>query len=117
MVLCILQISSSIRRVKLNSVGTYSGCKPLRLKDPAANQECCHIRPPGDTEPRDIRALSFITMELMQKYVKDDGAVRVDDLRRWPSDSKAVGFLSETTSANSVDRLLNVSGDSVPWSH
>ena len=79
----------------------------------AANQECCHIRSLGDTEPRDIRALSFITMELMQKYVKDGGAVGVDDLRRWPSDSKAVGFLSETTSATSVDRLMNVSEGSI----
>jgi hypothetical protein len=72
-------------------------------------QECCHDRPLTDTEPRDLRALSSITMELMQKYVKDGGAVGVDDLRRWPSDSKAVGFLSETTSATSVERLMKVS--------
>jgi hypothetical protein len=78
-----------------------------------AMQECCHDRPLADTEPRDIRALSFITMELMQKYVKDRGAVGVDDLHRWPSDSKAVRFLSETTSATSVERLMKVSGGSV----
>jgi hypothetical protein len=47
-------------------------------------------------------------MELMQKYTKDDGAVGVDDLRRWPSDSDAVGFLSETTSAASAGALIKV---------
>ena len=48
-------------------------------------------------------------MELMQKYVKDGGAIGVDDLRQWPSDSLAVTFLSETTSATSVERLMRVS--------
>jgi hypothetical protein len=48
-------------------------------------------------------------MELMQKYTKDDGAVGVDDLRRWPSDSDAVGFLSATTSAASASELKKVS--------
>ena len=33
-------------------------------------------------------------MELMQKCSKDDDAIGVEDLERWPSDSKAVGFLS-----------------------
>ncbi|RJE18044.1 hypothetical protein PHISCL_09618 [Aspergillus sclerotialis] len=44
-------------------------------------------------------------MELMQKYVKEDGAVGVDNLERWPSDSMAVDFLSTTTSADSVNEL------------
>jgi hypothetical protein len=48
-------------------------------------------------------------MELMQKYVKADGVVGVDDLRRWPLNSLAVGFLSETTSATSVGELMKVS--------
>jgi hypothetical protein len=39
------------------------------------------------SEPRDIRALSFITMELMQKYVKEDGAIGVDNIDRWHSNS------------------------------
>jgi hypothetical protein len=45
-----------------------------------ANQQVCHTRQP-DNIPRDIRALGFITMELMQKYLKDDNAVGIDDLR------------------------------------
>jgi hypothetical protein len=47
-------------------------------------------------------------MELMQKYVKEDGAIGVDNLNLWPSNSDAVGFLSATTSAASAAELLKV---------
>jgi hypothetical protein len=47
-------------------------------------------------------------MELTQKYIKEDGAVGIDDLNRWNSSSDAVGFLSATTSAMSVSELLQV---------
>ncbi|KAH7330032.1 kinase-like domain-containing protein [Rhexocercosporidium sp. MPI-PUGE-AT-0058] len=71
------------------------------------NLQCCETVD-GTGEPRDVRALSSIMMELMQKYVKDDGAVGVDNLRRWPTDGDAVAFLSETTSAASALELQNV---------
>lgn len=74
-----------------------------------ANLQCCETVD-GKGEPRDVRALSSIMMELMQKYVKDDGAVGVDNLHRWPSDCDAVAFLSETTSAASALELQNVCG-------
>jgi hypothetical protein len=74
------------------------------------DQECCHSRLLGSAELRDVRALGLITMELMQGYVKDDGAIGVDDLYRWPDSFDAVGFLSETTSASSVDEVMKVSG-------
>lgn len=45
-------------------------------------------------------------MELMQKYVKEDGVVGIEDLDRWPSDSAAVDFLSATTSASSAKQLM-----------
>jgi hypothetical protein len=45
-------------------------------------------------------------MELMQKYVKEDRAIGVDNLHRWPSNSDALGFLSATTSAASAAELL-----------
>jgi hypothetical protein len=48
-------------------------------------------------------------MELMQKYTKDDGAVGVENLERWPADSNAVSFLSQITSASSVTELSKVS--------
>jgi hypothetical protein len=44
----------------------------------------------------------------MQKYVKEDGAIRVDILPRWPSNSDALGFLSATTSAASAAEFLEV---------
>ncbi|KAK6591333.1 FAD-binding domain-containing protein [Botrytis cinerea] len=72
-----------------------------------ANQECCHsAKPRGNT--RDLRALSPIVMELMQKYVKEDEAIGIDDLHRWHPNSNAVGFLSATTSATSIKELLTV---------
>lgn len=48
-------------------------------------------------------------MELMEKCTKDDEAIGVEDLNRWPFDSDAVGFLSATTSASSVNELMKVS--------
>ena len=48
-------------------------------------------------------------MELMQGYTKDNGAISVDDLHRWPNSSDAVGFLSETTFTSSVSELMKVS--------
>ncbi|KAF2806325.1 uncharacterized protein BDZ99DRAFT_523783 [Mytilinidion resinicola] len=69
-----------------------------------ADYKCCQFRPSEKAEPRDIRALSYITMELMQGYAKGDGAVGVDDPGRWNSD--AVSVLSATTSATSVDELM-----------
>ena len=61
----------------------------------------------GSQKPlQDIRALSSIVMELMQGYVKEAGAVGVDDLHRWSPD--AVSFLSDTISAASAAELLKV---------
>jgi hypothetical protein len=58
---------------------------------------------------RDIRTLGNITMELTQRYTKNDGAIGVNDLERWPSGCNAVGFLSMTTSATSVEVLIKLS--------
>jgi hypothetical protein len=54
--------------------------------------------------------LAPITMELMQKYVKDDGMVGVDDVDRWPVDSHAFGFLSAISTTQSLETLKQVSG-------
>jgi len=76
----------------------------------AANQECCRqVAPPDGTSIRDVRALSRIMMKLMEKCTKDDEAIGVEDLNRWPFDSDVVGFLSTTTSASSVNELMKVS--------
>jgi hypothetical protein len=79
-----------------------------------ANQECCHVISEPKGTPHDFGALSSITMELMQKYVKEDGAIGIDNLQRWPSNSDAVGFLSATTSAASAAELLQVCYFSLP---
>jgi hypothetical protein len=46
-------------------------------------------------------------MELMQKYVKEGGAIGVDNPQRW-SNSDALDFLSVTESVASVEELLKV---------
>jgi hypothetical protein len=74
-----------------------------------ANQQCCEsVR--GGGEPRDMRALSLIMIKLIQKYIKDDGAIGVDNLARWPFDYDAVTFLLYTTSAMSIRELQNICG-------
>ncbi|KAI1382575.1 uncharacterized protein F4822DRAFT_441800 [Hypoxylon trugodes] len=57
---------------------------------------------------RDIRDLGNVIMELMQGYPKDDGAVGIEDLERWPADSRAVEFLSATTWASKISELANL---------
>jgi hypothetical protein len=72
------------------------------------NQKFYYIRRLGDTESRDIKAFNFITMELMQKYIKAGETVEVNDLRRWPSNFLIMAFLLETTSATSVKKLMKI---------
>jgi hypothetical protein len=48
-------------------------------------------------------------MQLMQGYQKDDGKIGVDDPLRWPQNSQAVHFLSETAFASSIFELKEVS--------
>lgn len=47
-------------------------------------------------------------MELMQKYVKDDGAVGVDNLDRWQGCPAALDFLSAIITASSFEELKKV---------
>lgn len=68
----------------------------------------CVERPPGQAQNVYIKTLASITMEIMQKYVKDDGMVGVDDVDRWPVDSDAFGFLSALSTAQSIESLKEV---------
>lgn len=55
------------------------------------------------------KKLGSIAMEIMQKYVKDDGMVGIDDEDRWPIDSDSFGFLlaiSETRSIGSLKEVM-----------
>ncbi|KAL2846617.1 hypothetical protein BJY01DRAFT_173128 [Aspergillus pseudoustus] len=70
-----------------------------------ARIDCCSIRPPGKIQSSDLAPVGRVMMELMQKYVKDEGVVGLDNLDRWRSSSAAIEFLSATTSASSLEEL------------
>jgi hypothetical protein len=70
--------------------------------------ESCTQRDNQETQELELASIANITMELLQKYTKDDGAIGIDDLDRWPSNSVAVDFLSRTISASSVESLKTV---------
>ncbi|KAF7164508.1 hypothetical protein CNMCM6106_001026 [Aspergillus hiratsukae] len=73
-----------------------------------ARIDCCSVRSPGRIQASDLAPVGRVMMELMQKYVKDDGAVGIDNLKRWATCSAAVEFLSATTSAGSFEELKRV---------
>ena len=73
------------------------------------SNECCKLPPQSSTESRYIKALGMAIMELMHGYSKENGAVGVEDLYRWPSDCNAVDFLSTTVTAKSLMELAKVS--------
>lgn len=76
----------------------------------AAGLEHCVAYHPDQPQSSSIKAVATLTMELMQKYTKDN--VGIDNTSRWPVDTDAVGFLSSTTSAGSIDDLKQVR-----WKH
>jgi hypothetical protein len=55
----------------------------------AALEQCVELQ--ADRMPRYCKPLERITMELMQKYEKEDNKTGVDDVERWPCDSHATG--------------------------
>ncbi|THC89975.1 hypothetical protein EYZ11_010564 [Aspergillus tanneri] len=70
----------------------------------------CTVRPQGRIQPSDLAPVGRVMMELMQKYVKDDGAIGLDNLDRWRTRPAAIEFLSATTSASSFEELKRVCG-------
>lgn len=61
-----------------------------------------------DPSVDDLRLLSTITMELMQKYVKEDAAIGLDDVHCQHSNLDMVSLLSVTTFAMSAAELLKM---------
>lgn len=59
--------------------------------------------------PQYCKPLEVITMELMQKYGKEDNKTGVDDIERWPCDSRATSFLSSIAAEMSLTKLREVS--------
>ncbi|KAJ5640296.1 uncharacterized protein N7484_008158 [Penicillium longicatenatum] len=74
-----------------------------------ARLECCVVRQADKIQTSDLAPISKIMMELMQKYVKDDGAVGIDNPECWRICPAAIEFLSATTSASSFEELKKVS--------
>ena len=70
--------------------------------------EKCVSQTKKKSELTDMSCVGNIMMELLQKYVKDDGKVGIENLDRWPSDSVAVTFLSSTITASSLKTLMEV---------
>ncbi|KAL4960566.1 uncharacterized protein BDV14DRAFT_192866 [Aspergillus stella-maris] len=71
-----------------------------------AGLEHCTRRMPKQSHTAAIAAVASITMRLMQSYEMDNGVVGIDDIERWPIDSEAFQFLEATSSAMSIDDLL-----------
>lgn len=73
------------------------------------NQEFCSAE---NSSPSDIKAVGRIMMQLLQKYVKEGGAIGIENLNRCSLDSNAVKFLSMTTSASSLEELTKIKHNS-----
>ncbi|KAH6722572.1 hypothetical protein BKA61DRAFT_729904 [Leptodontidium sp. MPI-SDFR-AT-0119] len=56
---------------------------------------------------QDLKALGYVTIELIQKYPNGSGSIGLEDFEHRPSDGNAVGFLAMTTSATSLEQLFS----------
>ncbi|KAJ5461025.1 uncharacterized protein N7458_002577, partial [Penicillium daleae] len=102
--------------IKIGISAHYSmkdSLNPLPLTMTLGRLEKCVLRAAKKPQKTEMRCLANIMMELLQKYVKDDGNIGIDDLDRWPSDSVPVEFLLATTVSDSVGSLMKV-GTSLP---
>jgi hypothetical protein len=63
----------------------------------------------SQSEAAYIAAIPSIMMQLMQKCGKEASIIGVEDLERWPIESAAVGFLSASGTAASLETLKKVS--------
>jgi len=82
----------------------YSHLPVFLLNHRSVAQEGCV--PSSDRSNQDIRALSSLTMVLLQGYCKDDGSIGVDHPELWSLN--VLDFLSQTTSAASARELQAV---------
>ncbi|RAL04899.1 uncharacterized protein BO80DRAFT_318000, partial [Aspergillus ibericus CBS 121593] len=57
------------------------------------------------SQSRSLSALTTVTTLLMQKYVKADGAIGIDNVDCWSIGSEPVEFLSATTSVVTIEDL------------
>jgi hypothetical protein len=71
-----------------------SRLKYVLTRPSAGHESCREMARPNRGNARDMEALMRITMKLMQKNAKENGASGADDMERWPVDCKAVDFLA-----------------------
>ncbi|KLJ05860.1 hypothetical protein EMPG_10714 [Blastomyces silverae] len=69
--------------------------------------ECLEL--PAGPVPQYSKLLKVITMELMQKYEKEDGKAGMNDIECWGCDSHAREFLSSIGSGVLLETLQKVS--------
>ncbi|KAJ5259340.1 hypothetical protein N7478_012321 [Penicillium angulare] len=99
-------VAQGFRHTSLNCSSVLVG---LNGELKIARLECCVARQADKLEHMDLAPVSRIMMELMQKYIKADGAVGIDNPERWKACPAAIDFLSATTSASSFKELKKVS--------
>ncbi|KAI2707472.1 hypothetical protein CBS147354_9534 [Penicillium roqueforti] len=95
-----LQLASILVQVRIIS---HSKRKALTQK---AGLEHCIGRQPTQSQAQTLRALTNVTMFLMQKYLKPDSVIGIDGTR-WRSDP--LEFLSATASVATIQELRKVS--------
>jgi len=74
----------------------------------AAGQESCTKLALRQSPLKDIKALGYITMALMNREEKYDGNIGVHDIARWPVDGKANHFLRLIQATSSFTEVKEV---------
>lgn len=95
--------------IKIGRLG-FLRCSICSVADPpSACLEAFTESSPGESHVQFTASIPSITMALMQKEEKGLGIAGVHDVKRWPVDSDAVGFLSAASVAGTIQKLQTVS--------
>ena len=62
----------------------------------------------GRLQANNLAPVVWVMMQMMQKYVKDDGVVGIDNFDCWWNHPAAIEFLSVIMSASSIKELKKV---------
>ncbi|KAL5333504.1 hypothetical protein BJX70DRAFT_392129 [Aspergillus crustosus] len=95
------------------SLGCSSTLMNLDREVKIAYINCYSIRPLAKVQASNLAPVGRVIMELMQKYVKDNRAVGINNLDYWQTCSAVVEFLSVIISASLLEELKKVK---IRWS-
>lgn len=101
----ILLGQDGVIKIGMPTVHSDSRTSPCSQYWTAALEHCVK-RQLNQSQAKSLRALTNITMFLMQKYLKPDGVIGIDSTR-WQSEP--LGFLSATASVATIQDLRKVS--------